>query len=219
MQLSDAVSKAADTIDLPQLAMAASQSGVTMLDPQGSEYEYLQELKPLISKWGDIIGRAIVVAAEKTSQFSEDEATDEEEEATVSAYEKVFNTTGCDVVCGIFALGYLLGDPRWDTKLHDYRTFHAALDEDRDNLKVLTTRFRGEYFLRERFNAGIATGAQALSMAFRTLDLPHNRANVHEWGKLSMSYSFFEAFQLGLKSRRIWEEDATFNEIANQLES
>jgi hypothetical protein len=34
-----------------------------------------------------------------------------------------------------------------------------------------------------------------------------------------MSYSFFEAFQLGLKSRRIWEEDVTFNEIANQLES
>lgn len=219
MQLSDAVSKAADTIDLPQLAMAASRSGVTMLDPQDSAYEYLQELKPLISKWGDIVGRAIVAAADETMQFSDEDLNDEEEEATVSAFQKVFESTGCDVVCGVFALGYLLGDPRWDTKLHNNRTFQAALTEDRDNLKVLTTRFRGEYFLRERFSAGIATGASALSMAFRTLDLPHNRANVHEWGKLSMSYSFFEAFQLGLKSRRIWEEDATFNEIANQLES
>jgi hypothetical protein len=208
-------------IDMPQLAMAASRSGITMLDPQASEYEYLQELKPLVNRWGDIVGRAIVAAAEKAQQFSPNDVdeTDEEAQAAVDAYERVFNTTGCDVVCGVFALGYLLGDPRWDTRVHDYKTFQAALNEDRDNLKVLTTRFRGEYFLRDRFNTGIATGAQALTMAFRTLDLPHNRKNVHEWGKLSMSYSFFEAFQLGLKSRRIWEEDVTFNEIANQLES
>jgi hypothetical protein len=223
VELSDAVTKAADMVVMPQFAVSMTPAGPRFIETpfangDSSKYEYLAELKPLMSKWGDIVGERILEAAKANYQFEDDDLTDAQAQATQEAFDAVYNSTGVDVAVGVFSLGYLLGDPKWDKQPHDRKTFHQALKEDIETQKVLTARFKGEGFLRERFSSFISLGAGIMSDMFRRTNVPHNEKNVHEWGKLSVTVCFFEAFQIGLKARRIWEEDATFDQIARGLE-
>lgn len=223
MELSEAVQKAAEQSVMPLLSMAMTPSGPKISDlmHEGSHnYEYLQELRPLMTKWTTSVGKAVRDKCVELGEFDDRpnfEVTDEYKEWIVDQLDVVYQTTGVDIACGIFALGYLLGDPTWDKQTHDRKTFHSAL-ADRDTQQLLALRFRQEMFLRDRFFDLIKTGAEVISAAFNQMSIPHNEENVQEWGRLSVLICFYEAFQVGLRSRRIWEEDMTFDQIARGLE-
>jgi hypothetical protein len=223
VELSDAVEKAADQVNMPMFSMGMTPAGPRFMDTEflgNHNYEYLQELKPLVSKWGDIIGKAIADKAYDMGEFAEGvdhDADDRDVSDITDAFDQIHATKGVDIACGVFALGYMLGSPELDKQPHDRKTFHSAL-ADRDIHTALTRRFSHEDFLRNRFREIIEVGAVAISTAFGSMNLPHNKANVHEWGKLSVVVCFYEAFQIGLKSRRIWEEDMAFDQIARGLE-
>lgn len=223
MELSEAVAKAADDVVMPMMGMALTPSGPRFLDSSldGGNYEYQNELKPLIDKWSTSVGEMITNKAEELGEFRNDglgilaESTDVA--ALNDAFDRIFDTAAVDIACGVFALGYQLGDPQWDSQQHDRKTFHSAL-ADRETQQLLYARFKREAFLRERFADLLKAGGEIISKAFSAINMPHTKKSVCEWGKLSVVVCFYDAFQIGLKSRRIWEEDMTFTQIARGLE-
>lgn len=222
MELSEAVAKAADDVVMPVMGMAITPSGLRFLESslEGGNYEYREELKPLIEKWSNSVGKRITEKAAELGEFSEAGLvtdTYNDDDQITKQFDNIFETVATDIACGVFALGYQLGDPRWDCQPHDRKTFHSAL-ADRETQQLLHARFKNEYFLRERFSNLIKTGGEVMSRAFSTIQMPHTKENVHEWGKLAVVVCFYDAFQIGLKSRRIWEEDMTFTQIARGLE-
>lgn len=220
MELSEAVEKAADDVTMPMLGMALTPAGPRFIETDflgEDKYEYLQSVRPLMSKWALIAGTAVADRAEELGEFNEPNVSKPEQSEVSSELDIVFDTVGVDVACGIFALGYQLGDPVWDKQEHDRKTFHSAL-ADRDTQKLLHYRFKNEAFLRERFQGLIHGGAEVMSSAFSKFNMPHTYENVKEWGRLSVTICYYEAFQVGLRARRIWEEDMTFDQIARSLE-
>lgn len=222
MELSDAVEKAADEMVRPMVGMALTPSGPAILDHtfEGKHnFEYLQYLRPLVKKWSAVVGQAIEDKAVELGEFEKQDhrADDGDVQPVINEFDAIYDTVGVDIACGVFALGYQLGDPVYDKQEHDKKTFHTAL-ADRATQQILITRFRGESFLRERFSRDFKSGGDAISHAFSSLNLPHTQENVNEWGKLSTIFCFYEAFQVGLRARRIWEEDMAFDQIARGLE-
>lgn len=224
MELADAVAKASEGMTAPPLGLAGTPDGIEFIPSpyEAGSYDYLQQIVPLVKKWGDVVGNKIADRAGDLGRLTglalekEGAADDEQwiEESNV-----IFRKEGTEVCCGVFALGYLLGSPDYDRLPHDAGTFSKALKEDRDTHRILTNRFAGEEFLKDRFYEYITVGATIISMAYRQLDLPHNKENLQSWGRLCASFGIFDAFRVGLATRRVMEEALTFDQFAKDFDN
>lgn len=219
MELHEAVDKASGAMLTTTVALIQTDDGVELHDMSntlrdGTAYEYMDQLQPLVRKWGDAVGIAML----KEIGIPPEHPTDEDHEQASAASTQVFTTTGVDICCSVFSLGYLLGDPRHDKKPHDRKTFFTAVTGDGPISRVLVRRFVKEDFLRGMYAEKLDYAANYISMVYQQLNMAHTEENIHQWAKLATSLVMYDAFQTGLRTRRLMEEDSAFDQIARNLE-
>lgn len=222
MELSEAIDKASDSMTIAVVAITSRAGKVEIQDFGQSltgetEYDYMTPLKPFVSKWAGVVGQKVRDVAVSAGAFGQYNSR-EDDEHLVEEYGKVFDDVGVEISRSIFCLGYLLGDPEWDSKPHTSDTLVTALRECKDTIKILVGSFASEPTLTERLGDKLEAGAAYISAVYQQLDMDHTPENVHEWGRLSASLAMFDAFQTGLRARRILEETTSFDQIARNLE-
>lgn len=218
MELHEAVKKASGSLHASAVQLVQTPDGIDLqhVSPKlrdADTYDYIEQLAPLVSRWGGIMGEEIREATRATfdPNFNDEDKVSE-------MYDKVFETTGMSLCCSVFSLGYLLGDPQFDRQEHNKKTFFLATTGERDTHRALIARFSKEEFLREEYGDKLAHAATYISVVYQQLDVEHTPENVKEWGKLTASLVLFDAFQTGLRTRRIMEEESAFDQIARNLE-
>lgn len=123
-----------------------------------------------------------------------------------------------DRVYPIFAVGYTMGAPEHSTKPKTRQTYLNVMREtDRDTLTVLTNRFRSEYAIEELFIHKFHLAGEFVSTLFAKHLMEYTYTNVVNYAALASALVLFEAFLVGLRTRRVLEEDATLEQIAQEF--
>lgn len=219
MELHEAVEKASTPLHSSAVQLVQTPEGIDLVDVShtlrdGTEYEYVDQLNPLVRRWGAVLGEEI----QKVTAPVFDHHEQDEHDIVGQEYEKVFKTTGVELCVSVFSLGYQLGDPQYDRGVKNKKTFFRAIQDDGAVTRVLVTRFSKETFLRDQYEDKLGHAATYISMVYQQLNVDHTPDNVREWGKLTASLVLYDAFQTGLRTRRLMEEESAFDQIARNME-
>ena len=215
MELSDAVDKAYSTMESWGLALTQSRTSLEIDRAFLSEFSYQQSIEPFIKKCGDKV-------AENVDEFIPGDDVLEKDGLGLSSPSR--STVGDRLVSEatkmcfpVFAMGWVLGAPEWDARPHNRETYVAALRDQQDAMRILVNRFSAEYFLHEKFEQKALHGGGFLAEVFGKMQLPQNKRNVKKWCRLTTALAMYEAFQVGLRTRRVVEEDAAIQHLTDDF--
>lgn len=118
-----------------------------------------------------------------------------------------------------FAIGWVMGAPEYQAmpKTSDtfYRVMAATPEEE---MRLLEQQFAGEDFLRERFLLQLSASATMVSWIFSQRGLTISEETVASWCTITASLPTFEAYELGVRSRVLCEEDLFLSTIESELD-